>query len=70
MVNAVPEANAVPPVETLYHCMAVPVAVKLATVGLLPVQNACVTLPVGATGVVFTVAVTSRRVVDSQPDEV
>ena len=43
-----------PPVETLYHCKAVPVATKLETVAEL--QNVCATA-VGAT-VVFIVTAT------------
>jgi hypothetical protein len=38
--------------------MAVPVAVKLATVGAVPEQNDCAALPVGAAGAAVTVAVT------------
>jgi hypothetical protein len=45
----------------------VPVAVKLATVGEVPEQNVCDALPVGAEGVVFTVAVTSNLEMLSQP---
>ena len=55
--------NAVPPVLVEYHCIPVPVAVKLATVPLL--QKVCETLPVGAAGTVI-VAVTAKRVGDSQ----
>ena len=55
--------NAVPPVLTAYHWIEVPVAVRLATVPLL--QKLCEALPVGAAGA-LTVAVTARRVADSQ----
>ena len=48
--------------------MPVPVADKLATVGDAPEQNDCDELPVGAPGVVVTVAVTSNLVVLSQPE--
>ena len=40
-----------------------PVAVRLATVGPLAEQKVCDALPVGAPGVVFTVAVTSNLAV-------
>jgi hypothetical protein len=46
--------------------MLLPVAVKLATVGLVALQKGCDAVPVGADGVVFTVAVTSKRDVLSQ----
>ena len=39
MDNAVVEANAVPPVEVVYHCNDVPVATKLEIVA--EVQNVC-----------------------------
>jgi len=55
--------NAVPPVLAAYHWIEVPVAVRLATVPLL--QKLCEALPVGAAGA-LTVAVTARRVADSQ----
>ena len=44
--------------------MAVPVAVRLATVGLSIVQKLCVALPVGAAGL-FTVTATANRRADS-----
>ena len=47
--------------------MAVPVAVRLATVGDAPEQKDWAAVPVGAPGVAFTVAVTSNRDVLSQP---
>ena len=53
-----------PPVLAAYHLMLVPVAVRLATVPLL--QTVCVALPAGAVGTLM-VAVTTKRVVDSQP---
>ena len=52
-----------PPVAALYHWIAVPVAVKLATVAEL--QNAWVALPVGA-AVVLRVTATCNRAVLSQ----
>jgi hypothetical protein len=59
--NGVDVASAVPPLDAAYHCIAVPVAVRFATVGEVPEQNDCAAVPVGAAGVVFTVAVTSNR---------
>jgi len=56
--------NALPPVFVAYHWIPVPVAVKFATVPLL--QNAWAELPVGAAGALM-MAVTARRVADSQP---
>ncbi len=56
--------SAVPPVLAAYHCTVVPVAVKFATVPLL--QKLCEALPVGAAGALI-VAVTAKRVADSQP---
>jgi hypothetical protein len=47
-----------------YHWMPAPVAAKLATVPLL--QKLCDALPVGAAGALM-VAVTAKRVADSQP---
>jgi hypothetical protein len=46
------------------------VATKFATVGLLLAQKVCDALPVGAAGVLFTVAVTSSRELLSQPETV
>ena len=54
LANTVVLANAVPPVDALYHLIPVPVATKLATVE--PLQNVCADA-VGA-AVVFTVTVT------------
>ncbi len=64
VVRAVLVLSAVPPVLAAYHWIAVPVAVRLAIVPLL--QKVCAVLPVGAAGVLM-VAVTARRVADSQP---
>jgi hypothetical protein len=55
--------NALPPTLVEYHCIPLPVAVKLATVPLL--QKVWAVLPVGAAGTVI-VAVTAKRVADSQ----
>jgi len=63
-VSAVLVLSAVPPVLEAYHWIALPVAVRLATVPLL--QKVCVALPVGAAGALM-VAVTAKRVPDSQP---
>jgi hypothetical protein len=56
--------NALPPVFVEYHWIPVPVAARLATVPLL--QKVWAALPVGAART-LTVAVTARRVADSQP---
>ena len=63
-VSAVLVLKTLPPVLVAYHWIALPVAVKFATVPLL--QKLCEALPVGAVGVLM-VAVTARRVADSQP---
>ena len=64
VVRAVLVLSAVPPVLAAYHWIAVPVAVRLATVPLL--QKLCAALPAGAAGTLI-VAVTARRVADSHP---
>ena len=61
-----PELNAEPPLEAAYHKIPVPVALKLAIVGLAPLQNDWDAEPVGAEGVEFIVAVTSNLEPDSQ----
>jgi len=63
-VSEVLVLSAVPPVLAAYHWIVVPVAVKFATVPLL--QKVCAALPEGAAGALM-VAVTARRVADSQP---
>ena len=63
-VSAVLVLNTLPPVLVAYHFILVPVAVRLATVPLL--QKLCEALPVGAAGALM-VAVTAKRVADSQP---
>jgi hypothetical protein len=63
-VSAVLVLSAVPPVLAAYHCTVVPVAVRFATVPLL--QKLWEALPVGAAGALM-VAVTAKRVADSQP---
>ena len=50
MTSAVVVPNAVPPVAAAYHFIAVPVAVKLATVADDPAQKICEAVPVGAAG--------------------
>jgi hypothetical protein len=67
LTRAVDVASGDPPDEAAYHWMLVPVAVRLATVGLAPEQKLCVALPVGAEGVVVTVAATASLELDSQP---
>ena len=42
--------NALPPFDAAYHCMAVPVAAKFATVGDAAEQKDCDAVPVGAEG--------------------
>ena len=69
VVRAVASANALPPVAAAYHLMAVPVAVKLATVGDVPEQNDWA-LAVGASGVVLTVTATAALLALSQPETV
>jgi len=63
-VSEVLVLSAVPPVLEAYHWIALPVAVRLATVPLL--QKVCAALPVGAAGALM-VAVTAKRVADSHP---
>jgi len=63
LTRAVLVFNVLPPVLVEYHLIVEPVATKLATVPLL--QNAWAAVPVGAAGT-LTVAVTARRVADSQ----
>ena len=64
VVSAVLVLKTLPPVLVAYHWIVVPVAVKFATVPLL--QKLCAVLPVGAAGALM-VAVTAKRVADSQP---
>ena len=63
-VSAVLVLKTLPPVLVAYHWIVVPVAVRFATVPLL--QKDCVELPAGAVGTLM-VAVTAKRVADSQP---
>ena len=63
MVKLFPLPNNVPPVEALYHLIVpVPEADKLT----VPVPHLAPSVPVGADGTVFTVAVTAV-LVDVQP---
>jgi len=64
LTRAVLVFNALPPVLVEYHCIPVPVAVRFATVPLL--QKVWAAVPVGAAGTLI-VAVTARRMADSQP---
>jgi hypothetical protein len=66
LTSAVDVASGDPPDEAAYHCILVPVAVRLATVGLAPEQKLCDALPVGADGL-FTVTATANREEDSHP---
>ena len=63
-VSVVLVLKTLPPVLVAYHWIALPVAVKFATVPLL--QKLWEALPVGAAGALM-VAVTAKRVADSQP---
>ena len=63
-VSGVLVLKTLPPVLVAYHWIVVPVAVRFATVPML--QKLCVALPVGAAGALM-VAVTAKRVADSQP---
>ena len=63
-VSGVLVLKTLPPVLVAYHWIVVPVAVKFATVPLL--QKLWEALPVGAAGALM-VAVTAKRVADSQP---
>ncbi len=53
-------ARGEPPLDALYHCKLVPVAVRLATVGLVLLQNVCGLDAVGA-AVELTVTLTKVR---------
>ena len=57
MASAVVEASGDPPLDALYHCKLVPVAVRFATVGFVLLQNVCGLVAVG-NGVVVIVTVT------------
>ena len=57
----------VPPVTASYHLIAIPVAAKLDTVGEVPEQKDCAAVPVGAPGVVLTVAVEAVAIVAVHP---
>ena len=63
-MSAVLVLKTLPPVLVESHWIVVPVAVRFATVPLL--QKLCEALPVGAAGALM-VAVTAKRVADSQP---
>ena len=57
MASAVVDASGDPPLDALYHCKLVPVAVRFATVGLVLLQNVCGLVAEGA-GVALTVTFT------------
>ena len=59
MVSAVEPVSRLPPVRASYHLIAVPVADKFETAGLLPEQNICKALPVGADGAVGAALITT-----------
>ena len=63
-VSAVLVLKTLPPVLVAYHWIALPVAVRLATIPLL--HKLWEALPVGAAGALIA-AVTAKRVADSQP---
>ena len=46
-------SSAIPPLAAVYHFIAVPTAVRFATVGLSIAQKDCVALPVGADGLLI-----------------
>ena len=66
MLNAAELDNADPPLDAAYHWILLPVAAKLATVGFTALQNTCVADATGASGLVFTITVTSYLVGLSQ----
>jgi hypothetical protein len=55
LTSGVELASGLPPLAAAYHLIELPVATKLATVGLLLTQNDCEALPVGAEGSAVTV---------------
>jgi hypothetical protein len=63
--------SGLPPLAAAYHWIELPVATKLATVGLLLAQKDCDALPVGAAGLVVTAIVMAEEVVwaAAQPAE-
>ena len=58
-----------PPVDPEYHCIADPVAVKSATVGLAPEQKVCEAEPVGAAGIAIPVPLAAAFTVVAPPPE-
>lgn len=69
-VSAVDVATDVPPVAVVYHLIAVPVAIKFETFGLLLSQKVCVADPVGADGTLLLVTTTSSVVLEQVPLEI
>ena len=59
-------ASGEPPVNVLYHCRLVPVAVRLATVGFVLLQNVCGLVAVGG-GVELTVTLTKVLALSHPP---
>ena len=65
VVKLLPDPNNVPPVEALYHLI---VPVPDADKATVPVPHLAPSVPVGADGAAFTVAVTAVLVADTQPE--
>ena len=59
-------ARGEPPLEVLYHCKLVPVEVRLATVGLVLLQNVCGLVAVGV-AVALTVTLTKVLALSHPP---
>ena len=62
MASAVEVDSGLPPLEAAYHWIEVPVAARLATVGLLAEQKDCDALPAGADGIALTVTEPAEEV--------
>ena len=69
-VRAEKPDTTLPPVAASYQAMFEPVTVKSETKGFVPLQKIWVAMPVGAAGVVLTVAVTASLEEDSHPPRV
>ena len=65
-----PDNCKVPLLAVLYHLIFEPLTVKLAIVGFAALQNVWEAEPLGASGVVLTVEITSNLETDSQPEVV
>lgn len=68
LTKVVCSCNALPPAAALYHLIAVPVAVKSATV--LPAQKVWLAKPVGAGVVPELIVTTNEALSDSQPPSI